>query len=724
MVIKLKNFNIGGISVNFPSDKEKSQRAVSEMARGELERLKGKTPGTGIGVARADENYDILNTGAESKGGSGIYGADVTTMTNPGVGIAEGINEGVDDPTAKLAIEKGISSVDALTSQINAKKAYIAKRIDSVANDPVFGSQIKAIQDNAALTDIERTNQIVELIALHDGAQPSDQTTTDVNNARTQYNKNNDKFEKKHYDVTPPDGAAGFTVIGGDRFVKPRSALNYTIFSSGETGGTLIKNKEGKPIFRIPENLSYADTPISIAKTEIETVFEKDEKGEPTGELAFDDEEVFKGYEFENITQGQLSIINYQIDNGQITRLEGVNMLVDFMKNEILTSDGGVNSELLGVADTENFLMASAETLLDRNASVTATMAEQGYEKYKKEMEIQGKATDLTFEQYVRNINLEMGEYVATAKSAADLKNKEKLDFSNEVLATDKYGYFDNASATFNGIVSTYDLDFLNEKLGFNLSEAFEEVLLTGDILQINNFIGIISSEAALAKSNIPKIKGVEGSRVETKISLEEEHKRKTSRNEKIKKTIEAELYEKIAPFLALRNQIRDKRINQTTTLNTDSIKLYANNTAKSYYSSDEDASRIIATELVGLSSADKKELIKKVHPGSSNTDALIKLYETLGKTDTTGGMVMGIGDTTGLEFATAETPDEPDLDTDVTDDLTATDVTTIATVISAQLPQLSALGINPGTYLQSFLQENGIDPKYEQDILSEISYT
>jgi len=84
----------------------------------------------------------------------------------------------------------------------------------------------------------------------------------------------------------------------------------------------------------------------------------------------------------------------------------------------------------------------------------------------------------------------------------------------------------------------------------------------------------------------------------------------------------------------------------------------------------------------------------------------------------------MGIGDTTGLEFATAETPDEPDLDTDVTDDLTATDVTTIATVISAQLPQLSALGINPGTYLQSFLQENGIDPKYEQDILSEISYT
>jgi len=354
--------------------------------------------------------------------------------------------------------------------------------------------------------------------------------------------------------------------------------------------------------------------------------------------------------------------------------------------------------------------LASAETLLDKDASVRAQMQVQGYEKYKEEMEIDGTA-DLTFEQYVRNLNLEMGEYVATAKSAADLKNKEKLDFSNEVLATDKYGYFDNASATFNGIVSTYDLDFLNEKLGFNLSEAFEEVLLTGDILQINNFIGVISSEAALAKSNIPKIEG-------------EKFERTTSRNEKIKKTIEGELYEKIAPFLALRNQIKDKRINQTTTINTDSINLYANNTAKSYYSSDEDASKIIATELVGLSSADKKELIKKVHPGSSNTDALIKLYEALGKTDTTGGMVMGIGDTTGLEFATAETPDEPDLDTDVTDELTATDVTTIATVISAQLPQLSALGINPGTYLQSFLQENGIDPKYEQDILSEISYT
>jgi len=711
MGIKLKNFNIGGISVNFPSDKEKSQRAVSEMARGELERLKDKTSGTGIGVARADENYDILNTGAESKGGSGIYGADVTTMTNPGVGIAEGINEGVDDPTAKLAIEKGISSVDALTSQINAKKAYIAKRIDSVANDPVFGPQIKAIQDNAALTDIERTNQIGELIALHDGAQPSDQTTTDVNNAKTQYNKNNDKFEKKHYDVTPPDGVGGFAIRGKDRFVKPRSALNYTIFSSGETGtGTIIRDEDGKPIFRIPENLSYADIPISIGKTEIETVDEKDFKGQPTGELAFDDEEVFKGYKFENITRGQLSIINHQINQGQITRLEGINMLVDFMKNEILTSDGGVNSKLLGVADTENFLMASAETLLDKDASVRAQMQVQGYEKYKEEMEIDGTA-DLTFEQYVRNLNLEMGEYVATAKSAADLKNKEKLDFSNEVLATDKYGYFDNASATFNGIVSTYDLDFLNEKLGFNLSEAFEEVLLTGDILQINNFIGVISSEAALAKSNIPKIEG-------------EKFERTTSRNEKIKKTIEGELYEKIAPFLALRNQIKDKRINQTTTINTDSINLYANNTAKSYYSSDEDASKIIATELVGLSSADKKELIKKVHPGSSNTDALIKLYETLGKTDTTGGMVMGIGDTTGLEFATAETPDEPDLDTDVTDELTATDVTTIATVISAQLPQLSALGINPGTYLQSFLQENGIDPKYEQDILSEISYT
>jgi|TARA_A100000172_G_scaffold26690_1_gene15654 hypothetical protein len=711
MGIKLKNFNIGGISVNFPSDKEKSQRAVSEMARGELERLKDKTSGTGIGVARADENYDILNTGAESKGGSGIYGADVTTMTNPGVGIAEGINEGVDDPTAKLAIEKGISSVDALTSQINAKKAYIAKRIDSVANDPVFGPQIKAIQDNAALTDIERTNQIGELIALHDGAQPSDQTTTDVNNAKTQYNKNNDKFEKKHYDVTPPDGAGGFSIRGKDRFVKPRSALNYTIFSSGETGtGTIIRDEDGKPIFRIPENLSYADIPISIGKTEIETVDEKDFKGQPTGELAFDDEEVFKGYKFENITRGQLSIINHQINQGQITRLEGINMLVDFMKNEILTSDGGVNSKLLGVADTENFLMASAETLLDKDASVRAQMQVQGYEKYKEEMEIDGTA-DLTFEQYVRNLNLEMGEYVATAKSAADLKNKEKLDFSNEVLATDKYGYFDNASATFNGIVSTYDLDFLNEKLGFNLSEAFEEVLLTGDILQINNFIGVISSEAALAKSNIPKIEG-------------EKFERTTSRNEKIKKTIEGELYEKIAPFLALRNQIKDKRINQTTTINTDSINLYANNTAKSYYSSDEDASKIIATELVGLSSADKKELIKKVHPGSSNTDALIKLYEALGKTDTTGGMVMGIGDTTGLEFATAETPDEPDLDTDVTDELTATDVTTIATVISAQLPQLSALGINPGTYLQSFLQENGIDPKYEQDILSEISYT
>ena len=711
MGIKLKNFNIGGISVNFPSDKEKSQRAVSEMARGELERLKDKTSGTGIGVARADENYDILNTGAESKGGSGIYGADVTTMTNPGVGIAEGINEGVDDPTAKLAIEKGISSVDALTSQINAKKAYIAKRIDSVANDPVFGPQIKAIQDNAALTDIERTNQIGELIALHDGAQPSDQTTTDVNNAKTQYNKNNDKFEKKHYDVTPPDGVGGFAIRGKDRFVKPRSALNYTIFSSGETGtGTIIRDEDGKPIFRIPENLSYADIPISIGKTEIETVDEKDFKGQPTGELAFDDEEVFKGYKFENITRGQLSIINHQINQGQITRLEGINMLVDFMKNEILTSDGGVNSKLLGVADTENFLMASAETLLDKDASVRAQMQVQGYEKYKEEMEIDGTA-DLTFEQYVRNLNLEMGEYVATAKSAADLKNKEKLDFSNEVLATDKYGYFDNASATFNGIVSTYDLDFLNEKLGFNLSEAFEEVLLTGDILQINNFIGVISSEAALAKSNIPKIEG-------------EKFERTTSRNEKIKKTIEGELYEKIAPFLALRNQIKDKRINQTTTINTDSINLYANNTAKSYYSSDEDASKIIATELVGLSSADKKELIKKVHPGSSNTDALIKLYEALGKTDTTGGMVMGIGDTTGLEFATAETPDEPDLDTDVTDELTATDVTTIATVISAQLPQLSALGINPGTYLQSFLQENGIDPKYEQDILSEISYT
>lgn len=706
--MKLKNFNIGGISVNFPSDQQRAKTAVSEIARGELERLKGKTPRTGIGVDRAKDNYDILNTGAESKGGSGIYGADAGTMTNPGVGIAEGINEGVDDPTAKLAIEKGISSVDALTSQINAKKAYIAKRIDSVANDPVFGSQIKAIQDNDALTDIEKTNQITSLIALSDGATPSDQTGTDVNNARTQYNTSNAKFEKKHYNVTPPDGAGGFTVLGGDRFVKPRSALNYTIFSSDATGGAL----------------SYADTPISIGKTVDETVYEKDFKGQPTGELAFDDEKTFKGYEFENITQGQLSIINYQINNGEITHLEGINMLVDFMKNEILTSDGGVNSKMLEVADTENFLIASAETLLNKDKTITAEMAEQGYEKYKKEMEIQGQATDLTFEQYVRNVNVEMGEYVATAKAAANLKNKEKLDFSNEVLATDKYGYFDNASADFNGIVSTYDLDFLNEKLGFNLVEAFEEVLLTGDILQINNFIGIISSEAALAKSNIPKLKGIEGSRVETNISREEEIKKTTSRNEKIKNTIEAKLYETIAPFLALRNEIKDKRINQTTTINTDSINLYANNTAKSYYSSDEDASKIIATELVGLSSADKKELIKKVHPGSSNTDALIKLYETLGKTDTTGGMALGIGDTTGLEFATAETPDEPDLDTNVTDDLTTSDVTSIATIISAQLPQLSALGINPGTYLQSFLQDNGIDPKYEKDILSEISYT
>ena len=708
-----------GLNFKFPSDKKKAQTITEKLAVEELKRKNQSITPSGkdgrLPIEVTSDNYDILNTGAESQGGSGIEGMGIDTFKNPELDNAR--NTKYKDPGAQLLVDKSVSAVDEIVAGSERKQAFVESRINSVRNDPFYGPAIKRIQDSD-ISDESKLDQLTQLILLHDSADKSEVVGSDVDAARTRYEKDSKNFEAKHTNIVRAGDQPGFMTIGDKTVYKnPRSALSLTMFNEGDSDAPIL-DTNGGILYQPRFGMSYADTPIVIGVNKTE------------GE-----QEVTTGYlnEFENITNGTLTLLNHRVKTEDMSEDEAINQLLSFMKSEIFTADGGVNQSLLDVANTDDTLRDHARYLLAQDDKVVAQLMVAGYEKYKEEAVVSGQTASLklSFEEYTRIHRQEMDDYMSANKSAANLRKKEKLEFANVVLSEDTLGFFDNSVAAFNGIVETYNLDYLDEKLGINISQEFGEVLMNKDAMAIVNFIKVLSSEAALAHSNIPVIKTdaylPEGETfpVYKNGKLTEGIDRKPI-NQVIAKEFEDTLLKTIIPFLTLRNRIRADLGNQTTTINTDSINLYAGNVAKVDYYSDENASKIIYEEMRGKSKAAKEELIKNLHPGIANAASVVTLYEALGGGDTTtvtSGTTLGIGDTTGMEFTKADVQTTDDLDTDVTDDLTPENVTVIATAMSAQIDELTTLGIDPVSYLDTFLQENGIDPKYKLEILTKISY-
>jgi hypothetical protein len=120
------------------------------------------------------------------------------------------------------------------------------------------------------------------------------------------------------------------------------------------------------------------------------------------------------------------------------------------------------------------------------------------------------------------------------------------------------------------------------------------------------------------------------------------------------------------------------------------------------------------------MSKEDRTRFLKKIHPSLGGNAKLLAAVDKVTKqaysTMTASAQTPTLDDTTD--------DIEMNLDTDVTDELTDVDITTIATVMTAQIPELGALGIDTVSYLSEFLSENNIDAKFLPDILDRIEYT
>tara|TARA_A100000172_G_scaffold24350_1_gene14251 strand:+ start:104 stop:2215 length:2112 start_codon:yes stop_codon:yes gene_type:complete len=699
---RVRNIGVGGVKFLFPTEREESLATIARLSQDAAKNLSSKDTAGELPVESKAPMSDIL-------GRDDTIGSNLVTDEFAGTGV--------DDFSVNTdRIDKQIGEFGAVNSQLlsstkssvtnvianqNYKKKYVEQNISILKNNPAYHAMLGAIQASS-LTDAQKIDRLFNEISLIVGAPDESAILKDKKNkASENYDK---KFKKITLFAGPTDDAGSLSGLLGKKIFNEASAIKHGIAYEGEKVGGVFPSYKLEGIDTeiqnpyIDSKVSYLESGVKVANPLAPTK-EVDVGGKKRTTLNY--------LEFENINNFSLSSLNYKIETGEITKEEAIDILDKQIRRQIFTGDGGVNTAILDNAGYDENVRVLANSMLEQNKQIVDARIKEGYKRYKAAMQKTasraGTSTDISEDEYRRMHNKEFAELIEAGDAFVTYKREEDSKYVGDLTLADtgeNLGYTVNK---FGDVIEKYGLgEELKKRLGGDPLEVFEQALLFEDETEVINILTSIVSDGLSAGGQVSE------EQVEKDLKTILTYVLGTPQYEKYNKAkyrVKSKFDKKESNYRPFEGQAK------------------LNNNVN--YSLDEDAREVVKEELQNIKGTDRDNLLKVLHPAIKNKttlDAVDKIYKSTSSTATTR-----IG---GTDVATAladlDTSEDLDmtLDTDVTDDITEDDVTTIATVMSAQLDDLAALGIDSETYLEEFLADNNINKKYLPDILDRIQYT
>lgn len=736
---RLSGVDLFGLKIGFPSDMDKSKAAIQRLTLDANKELSTKMSGLPVGPSTGQEDFLGRGTGGVKGKFTGVDREKFDISASPNLDDVKKL-EGEVGSAAQKFLYDGTSVLDTTLADYNYKLEYIKDNEGLVKNNPVYATLLNNLS-SSNLTDAQKVDAMFTQISLLANADSEstvqNQKTTA---ASTDYDK---KLNKIKAFVLNPATAKGGTLSGflGKEAYNPVAALTHGLLYEGiagedNYGKKVTVEKSANPNYVITNQIAVKQDDGTIKYQEVKTTIDNPYKGKDYLEsgvviknplnlsagMGKDGVQVSgSDMEFEDINNYSLASLNHKINIGELSEEDALDILKKRIRRSIFTGDGGenynplvkadtglnvttnidrgLNAELLGAAGLDGNITAIAEAMLNQSRQLIDAKIESGYERYVEAVKrTDSDASPLSMEQYRLLHDKEMSEFFEAGDAFEAYKREEDQKYLQQLYRADtgeNVGYVLN---DIGNVLQQYGLgDNLSERLGAPVMQVIEQAITS------EHHSEVINTLVTILKDGISN--GGEISEEQVNKDIETI----------LKKVLGTKQY---ASLNALKTKLSTDFDRKDPTYQAFNGGAKLANSVN--YSLEEVTRKELYDELNGMSKEDRTRFLKKIHPSLGGNAKLLAAVDKVTKqaysTMTASAQTPTLDDTTD--------DIEMNLDTDVTDELTDVDITTIATVMTAQIPELGALGIDTVSYLSEFLSENNIDAKFLPDILDRIEYT
>jgi len=737
--LRLRNFDIFGLKVGFPSGMDLSKAAIQRLSIDASKELSKKNEGLPVETNTGQEDFLGRGTGGVKERYSGVDRDPFSISESPNLANVKELEGEVGSAEQKFLYDS-TSVINTALADYNYKLKYIQDNENLLTNNPIYKTLLNNLS-SSNLTDAQKVDaKFAQISLLANADSESTVQNKKTSDASSTYDKNLNKV--KAFVLNPATSKGGmFSGLLGTEAYNPVAALTHGLLYEGipgkdTYGKEVTPDKSANPNYTRTNQIAVKDKDGNIKYQEVKTEIDNPYKGKEylnsavviknpmnlSAGMGKDGIEVSgSDMEFEDINNYSLASLNHKINIGDLSEAEALDILKLRIRRSIFTGDGGenynplvqeqtglnvttnidrgLNAELLGAAGLDGNITAIAESMLNQSRQIIDARIEAGYERYVAAIKkTDGDASPLSMEQYRLLHDKEMSEFFEAGDTFTAYKREEDQKYLQQLYRADtgeNVGYVLN---DISNVLQQYGLgENLSERLGAPVMQVIEQVVTS------EHHSEVINTLVTVLKDGISN--GGEISEEQVNKDIETI----------LKKVLGTKQY---ASLNALKTKLSTDFGRKDPTYQPFNGGAKLANSVN--YSLEETTRKELYDELNNMTKDQRKKTLQKIHPSLGGDSKLLATVDKLTK-QAYSTMTASSG-TSVLE----ETADdiEMNLDTDVTDELADVDITTIATVMSAQIPELGALGIDTVSYLSEFLSENNIDAKFLPDILDRIEYT
>ena len=678
MAFKLEQLNLGPLKLDFTDTTQR--REQTKKSKDLLSRL-------GLDAVRMAQEQTKIEK-QESDLGKGIFGRDPINKTYKYDNVArpdldDSLRKDISNqagnlaPEFRLPVEQGLRAAENLDSSMQYKTDIVNKNLFDMQNNPGLAAQVNNII-GSDLSDKDKVENLYKLYNANKYINKEDTSQTKNYNDQVGFLTNSKTFstfnqvigQRNQFQPNILEGILGQT--GGDvasllaKGQSAKSYVNYGVYNFNIDEVKADVKAAGINKTLVEQNKTYMDSEAKILATAFVTEYLKTEFN--------------PDYSFEDAIN---NIADY--------------ILIDASKRGVdLTlpdADGMTREKAVSLARAK---------LTEAGAYIDASM-QNAYKRYQTET----KDNKITQDEFFATSRKQLEDMYTTGEGYVKSKRAAQNIANDQTLRN--YGtQYGNLTSKFEELVGgfapegqeqAFDEIFV-EKFGYSYTEAFEKILLEGDVSSVVNFV-----------ETAGRTLGLEGEQLTSFVK-------------------EIAVDPDMGTFLTGRDNIKTQVMGKIKPLPSgleDTYGGYHRLSNQGHFSDDENIFNTIRNELYGT---EKTKMIEGLYGSEDQSiKSLISALEDTIQEKRQGldeGLQIGGG---GIDLETVEAQEElATLASSMDVDLNDTDtISQMASVISATLPTLQANNIDLSTFLDKLLENNKVPGeelnRYKNAIVKEISF-
>lgn len=701
MAFKLEQLNLGPLKLDFTDTTQR--REQTKKSKDLLSRL-------GLDAIRMAQEQTKIEK-QESDLGKGIFGRDPINKTYKYDNVArpdldDSLRKDISNqagrlqPEFRLPVEQGLRAAENLDSSMQYKTDIVNKNLSDMQNNSGLAAQVNNII-GSDLSDKDKVENLYKLYNANKYINKEDTSQTKNYNDQVGFLTNNKTFstfnqvigQRNQFQPNLIEGILG--QAGGDvasllaKGQSAKSYVNYGVYNFNIDEVKADVKAAGINENALERNKTYMDSEARITDYMVPGMV--DDKGKPV-EMVFD-----------QLTNSAFVTEYLKTEfNPDYSFEDAINNIADYIL--IDASKRGVDLTLPDADGmTREKALSLAQVKLSEVGEYIDASMQNAYDRYQTET----KDNKITQDEFFATSRKQLEDMYTTGEGYVKSKRAAQNIANDQTLRN--YGtQYGNLTSKFEELVGgfapegqeqAFDEIFV-EKFGYSYSEAFEKILLEGDVSSVVNFV-----------ETAGRTLGLEGEQLTSFVK-------------------EIAVDPDMGTFLTGRDNIKTQVMGKIKPLPSgleDTYGGYHRLSNQGHFSDDENIFNTIRNELYGT---EKTKMIEGLYGSEDQSiKSLISALEDTIQEKRQGldeGLQIGGG---GIDLETVEAQEElATLASSMDVDLNDTDtISQMASVISATLPTLQANNIDLSTFLDKLLENNKVPGeelnRYKNAIVKEISF-